>query len=68
MFGHTFRGSTWRSAVGLESDRAAFTRYKEIRRRERHYIDWPDPCPPASDLDTHDAQAPVHVPLVLQAG
>ena len=43
MFAHTFRGSTWRSATGLESNREAFRRYRAIRRREREYMDWPDP-------------------------
>jgi anaerobic magnesium-protoporphyrin IX monomethyl ester cyclase len=38
MLGHTFRGSTWRTAVGLESERAAFQRYKDIRRVEREYL------------------------------
>jgi radical SAM superfamily enzyme YgiQ (UPF0313 family) len=42
MFGHTFRGSTWRSALGLESERDAFRRYKQIRRREREYVPEPD--------------------------
>jgi radical SAM superfamily enzyme YgiQ (UPF0313 family) len=44
MFAHTFRGSTWRSATGLESTREAFRRYRAIRRREREYMDWPDPA------------------------
>jgi radical SAM superfamily enzyme YgiQ (UPF0313 family) len=43
MLAHTFRGTTWRSAVGLESARDSFRRYKEIRAREREYLDWPDP-------------------------
>jgi radical SAM superfamily enzyme YgiQ (UPF0313 family) len=43
MMAHTFRGSTWRSLVGLETERQAFRRYKEIRAREREYLDWPDP-------------------------
>jgi radical SAM superfamily enzyme YgiQ (UPF0313 family) len=38
MLGHTFRGSSWRSVVGLESDRAVFARYKDIRRAERQYL------------------------------
>ncbi|HET7293483.1 MAG TPA: radical SAM protein [Vicinamibacteria bacterium] len=38
MLAHTFRGSTWRSALGLESERAAFARYKALRRAERHYL------------------------------
>ena len=43
MLAHTFRGSTWRSVAGLESARRTFARYCEIRRRERSYVDWPDP-------------------------
>jgi anaerobic magnesium-protoporphyrin IX monomethyl ester cyclase len=38
MFAHTFRGSTWRSALGLESDRAVFARYRAIRAAEREYL------------------------------
>jgi radical SAM superfamily enzyme YgiQ (UPF0313 family) len=38
MLRHTFRGSTWRTWLGLESERAAFQRYKSIRRRERDYF------------------------------
>jgi hypothetical protein len=43
MLAHTFRGSTWRSMVGLESAREVFHRYRAIRGRERDYLDWPDP-------------------------
>ena len=43
MLAHTFRGTTWRSAVGLESTRDVFRRYRSIRSREREYLDWPDP-------------------------
>ena len=38
MLAHTFRGSTLRSAVGLESSRKVFQRYKAIRRQERVYV------------------------------
>ncbi|HVI10560.1 MAG TPA: radical SAM protein [Candidatus Binatia bacterium] len=38
MFFHTFRGSSIKSMLGLESDRKAFQRYKEIRRMEREYV------------------------------
>jgi radical SAM superfamily enzyme YgiQ (UPF0313 family) len=38
MFGHTFRGHSWRWLLGLESDRAVFARYKEIRESERQYL------------------------------
>jgi len=37
MIGHTFRGS-WRSLVGLESERRAFDRYRAIRARERELL------------------------------
>ena len=38
MFAHTFRGSTVRSFLGLEDEREAFARYREIRKAERAYI------------------------------
>jgi anaerobic magnesium-protoporphyrin IX monomethyl ester cyclase len=38
IFAHTFRGSTLRSALGLESSAQVFQRYKAIRRRERTYL------------------------------
>ena len=47
MLAHTFRGATWRSLLGLESDRDVFSRYRNIRQRERQYVDWPDPFPGA---------------------
>jgi radical SAM superfamily enzyme YgiQ (UPF0313 family) len=61
MLAHTFRGTTWRSLVGLETPRDVFRRYRGIRERERSYMDWPDPLtgspaasqavmPPASSL------------------
>jgi radical SAM superfamily enzyme YgiQ (UPF0313 family) len=38
MLAHTFRGSSWRSALGLESERRVFERYRELRRAEREYL------------------------------
>jgi radical SAM superfamily enzyme YgiQ (UPF0313 family) len=38
MLAHTFRGSTWRSALGFESERAVFERYRQIRKAEREYL------------------------------
>jgi hypothetical protein len=35
MLRHTFTGTTWRSALGLESDRVVFNRFRDRRRRER---------------------------------
>jgi radical SAM superfamily enzyme YgiQ (UPF0313 family) len=46
MFSHTFRGSTWRTWLGLEDERVAFKRYKAIRRQEREYV--PAPVAPTS--------------------
>ena len=38
MLAHTFRGSTWRTWLGVESEREAFRRYKAIRRSEREFF------------------------------
>jgi len=38
MLGHTFRGSSLGSVIGLEDERIAFQRYKAIRREEREYV------------------------------
>ncbi len=38
MLGHTFRGSSIRSVLGLESAKKVFERYREIRRAEREYV------------------------------
>ena len=43
MLAHTFRGTTWRSLIGLETARDAFARYRGLRASEREYVDWPDP-------------------------
>jgi radical SAM superfamily enzyme YgiQ (UPF0313 family) len=45
MFAHTFRGASWKTWLGLEDERAAFTRYRAIRRRERDYVPLPGPAP-----------------------
>src|SRR3984957_4235064 len=38
MLAHTFRGSSIRSALGLESETKVFERYRAIRRTERQYV------------------------------
>jgi hypothetical protein len=38
MFAHTFRGCTLATLTGLEDERHAFARYKELRRAERGYL------------------------------
>jgi len=38
MLRHTFRGTSVRTWLGLESERDAFRRYKSIRRQEREYV------------------------------
>jgi radical SAM superfamily enzyme YgiQ (UPF0313 family) len=60
MLAHTFRGSSWRSWVGLESSRAVFERYRARRASERRYLDWPDPLEnpgPACELAAVDLNA-----------
>jgi hypothetical protein len=56
MLAHTFRGSTWRSAVGLESDRPVFRRYKARRDRERAYLPDAD-GPRVADYDASASPA-----------
>jgi len=38
MCAHTFRGSSWRSLLGLEDARQVFRRYKQRRAAEREYL------------------------------
>ena len=57
MLAHTFRGTTWRSLVGLESARDVFRRYRAIRERERLYVDWPDPLPRGAGRFEYTASA-----------
>ena len=38
MLSHTFRGSSIKSVLGLESDRKVFERYKSLRSAERVYL------------------------------
>jgi len=38
MFAHTFRGSTLKTFIGLEDEREAFARYRELRKTERNYL------------------------------
>jgi hypothetical protein len=38
MMRHTFRGSTWRTALGLEHEREAFKRYRRLREQERDFL------------------------------
>ena len=67
MMAHTFRGSSWRSAVGLESSRDVFGRYKAIRQRERQHLDWPDPLE-GRGADAIDTGASDASPVMLQLG
>jgi hypothetical protein len=64
MVAHTFRGSTWRSLVGLESARTVFERYRALRAREREYVDWPDPLgDQGGDGPGLSGPAPVYVTI-----
>jgi radical SAM superfamily enzyme YgiQ (UPF0313 family) len=57
MLAHTFRGSSWRSALGLEPAREVFRRYKQRRAQEREYVAWPDPLPAGADAASIDLPA-----------
>ena len=52
MLAHTFRGSSWRTWLRVESEREAFRRYKAIRRTEREFF-------PESTAGPGMAQRPV---------
>jgi radical SAM superfamily enzyme YgiQ (UPF0313 family) len=58
MFAHTFRGCGVRAILGLEDERRAFARYKEIRRRERDYL--------ATDASAERIKGPG--PFILETG
>jgi hypothetical protein len=58
MLAHTFRGSSWRSLLGLEDERAVFERYQAIRRAERDYL------PSVSDTE---AGSPVFHPAAADS-
>jgi len=55
MLRHTFRGTTLRTWLKLESERDAFRRYKTIRRREREFF-------PAGDEPASRGNAPARPP------
>ena len=38
MLGHTYRGNTWKSFLGIEGERQVFERYRTLRRAERVYL------------------------------
>jgi hypothetical protein len=38
MVGHTLRGTRLRNLLGLESDRAAFARFRALKAAERVYL------------------------------
>ena len=46
MLAHTFRRSTWKSALGMESSYEVFERYRAIRKSERNYLELTDPSDP----------------------
>jgi radical SAM superfamily enzyme YgiQ (UPF0313 family) len=58
MVAHTFRGSTLRSALGLESERRVFERYRAIRRAERDYLPDPDVVATVSRIVEAGSQDP----------
>jgi len=63
MMAHTFRGTGWKSVLGLESSLTVFRRYKAIRERERNYLDWPDPV----TRPQSGARMLQHLPVTVQS-
>jgi radical SAM superfamily enzyme YgiQ (UPF0313 family) len=57
MLAHTFTGSTWRSALGLESERTVFERFRAARRRERDVMVGADLPEPAAASRAREAAA-----------
>jgi radical SAM superfamily enzyme YgiQ (UPF0313 family) len=66
MLAHTFRGTTWRSLLGLEDPRATFHRYRQIRAREREYLDWPDPLAVTASVGPEAVAQPQATAVALQ--
>ena len=62
MLRHTFRGTTLKTWLGLESEREAFRRYKAIRRREREFFPPAMPRTPGAD-----SAAPTELAIHAQA-
>jgi hypothetical protein len=54
MLAHTFTGTTVRSVLGLEDERAVFERFREQRRRGRESL-MPDPAPASWPSGTQPA-------------
>jgi radical SAM superfamily enzyme YgiQ (UPF0313 family) len=63
MLTHTFAGTSLRSIVGLEDDRAVFARYRERRRLERNAYRVPDIEPADAD-----PRLPIRVPDAFGRG
>jgi radical SAM superfamily enzyme YgiQ (UPF0313 family) len=55
MIRHTFRGSTLRSLLGLESSRDVFQRFRALRRAEREYL--PDDRCLTTEVRLHHTEA-----------
>jgi hypothetical protein len=55
MLAHTFRGSSLKSLLGLESDRAVFARYRKIRESEREYLPAQPGAHPSSEVSVGTA-------------
>jgi hypothetical protein len=55
MIRHTFRGTTLRSLLGLESSRDVFQRFRALRRAEREYL--PDDRCLTTEVPLHQTEA-----------
>ena len=64
MLRHTFRGTTLRTWLGLESERDAFRRYKAIRRSEREFFRGTEKTSVPLDRTEPSRLRPAHYDLV----
>ena len=68
MLAHTFAGSSVRSMLGLESERAVFDRFKQQRRRERAIATAVDEPAPAVRIRPDTTSATARGPYPHQSG
>jgi radical SAM superfamily enzyme YgiQ (UPF0313 family) len=59
MLAHTFRGSSWRSVLGLETPRQVYARYQAFRKAERNYLPLEVPSQDGAGIPRDSSSQPV---------
>ena len=59
MLAHTFRGSSWRSVLGLETSRQVYERYQAFRKAERNYLPLEVPSQDVAGMPRDSSSQPV---------